>query len=202
MTSIDRRRTSKATGSGSGKITPPGSANRGSIMRRSSSVVANSTALLASGTSETKQVTERRFWDAMDTHHVLPVFASGKAYVPASFESLLVQSFYSVLTPIICDKLVCGQRTQAVMQAVVPDVLVGRKFVDLLRTLAAHHVVCFGLFRAPQSRLKADLPYLYISPTVILLTDSSRVKKSNAFFKILILAGDYYCGEGQADVVL
>ena len=30
-------------------------------------------------------------WDAMDTHHVLPVFASGRAFVPSSFESLLVQ---------------------------------------------------------------------------------------------------------------
>lgn len=128
--------------------------------------MANSTALIAATNSETKQVTERRFWDAMDTHHVLPVFASGRAYVPASFESLLVQSFYSVLTPIICDKLVCGQSKQTVMQAEIPDVLIGRKFVDLLRTFAMHNVVCFGLFRAPQSRMKADLPYLYISPTV------------------------------------
>jgi hypothetical protein len=128
-------------------------------------VVANSSALLPT-TAGDKQVTERRFWDAMDTHHVLPVFASGKAYVPASFESLLVQSFYSVLTPTICDKLVCGQSSQTVMQVEVPTNLIGRKFIDLLRTLSNHNVVCFGLFRAPQSRLKADLPYLYVSPTV------------------------------------
>lgn len=134
-------------------------------MRRASSVVANNIVLLPSANGESKSVTERRFWDAMDTHHVLPVFAAGKAYVPASFESLLVQSFYSVLTPIICDKLVCGQKNQTVMQAEVPEALIGRRFIDLLRTLSRHNVVCFGIFRAPQQRLKADLPYLYISPT-------------------------------------
>jgi hypothetical protein len=137
------------------------------VTRRNSSVVSNGSALLPTSAGD-KQITERRFWDAMDTHHVLPVFASGKAYVPASFESLLVQSFYSVLTPIICDKLVCGQNTQTVMQVDVPQVLVGRKFIDLLRKLSNHNVVCFGLFRAPQMRLKADLPYLYVSPTVCL----------------------------------
>lgn len=161
ITSIDRRRSSKLTAVGKLHSAP----SRSTLLRRSSSVVANSTALIATS-NETKQVTERRFWDAMDTHHVLPVFASGKAYVPASFESLLVQSFYSVLTPVICDKLVCGQRSQTVMQSDVPEVLVGRRFVDLLRTLATYNVICFGIFRAPQARLKAELPYLYISPTV------------------------------------
>ena len=163
MASIDRRRSSVARTSRSTKRFP-NSSQGGNKLRRASSVVANSSALTSN--SEAKQVTERRFWDAMDTHHVLPVFASGKAYVPASFESLLVQSFYSVLTPVICDKLVCGQNSQTVMQAEVPNILAGRRFMDVFRTLIKYNIICFGLFRAPQTRLKSDLPYLYISPLV------------------------------------
>merc|ERR1712000_142629 len=76
---------------------------------------------------------DNSFWDATDTHHVLPVFASARTYVPSSFESLLVQSFFGVLTPLICEKLVCGQAGQTVMQADVPISMVGRKFLDLFR---------------------------------------------------------------------
>jgi hypothetical protein len=83
---------------------------------------------------------ESRFWDATDTHHMLPVFASARAYVPSSFESLLVQSFFGVLTPLICEKLVCGQAGQIVLQADVPAKLVGRKFIDLFRSMSKFHV--------------------------------------------------------------
>jgi hypothetical protein len=31
------------------------------------------------------------FWNVTDTHHALPVFASGRAYVPLTFDSLIVQ---------------------------------------------------------------------------------------------------------------
>jgi hypothetical protein len=83
---------------------------------------------------------ESRFWDATDTHHMLPVFASARAYVPSSFESLLVQSFFGVLTPLICEKLVCGQAGQIVLQADVPSKLVGRRFLDLFRSMSKFHV--------------------------------------------------------------
>lgn len=42
--------------------------------------------VLVSGSDISEQL-----WDAMDSHHVLPVFSSAKAFVPSSFESLLVQ---------------------------------------------------------------------------------------------------------------
>lgn len=83
---------------------------------------------------------ESRFWDATDTHHMLPVFASARAYVPSSFESLLVQSFFGVLTPLICEKLVCGQAGQIVLQADVPSKLVGRRYLDLFRAMSKFHV--------------------------------------------------------------
>mmetsp|Transcript_3342 Transcript_3342/g.5229 ORF Transcript_3342/g.5229 Transcript_3342/m.5229 type:complete len:1450 (-) Transcript_3342:361-4710(-) len=107
---------------------------------------------------------ENRFWDATDTHHMLPVFASARAYVPSSFESLLVQSFFGVLTPLICEKLVCGQAGQTVMQADVPISMVGRKFLDLFRIMSYHHVICFGIYRAANPKARAILPYVYISP--------------------------------------
>ncbi|CAE7484599.1 unnamed protein product, partial [Symbiodinium microadriaticum] len=82
---------------------------------------------------------ETRFWDATDTHHMLPVFASARAYVPSSFESLLVQSFFGVLTPLICEKLVCGQAGQTVLQADIPMNMLGRRFLDLFRIMSYYH---------------------------------------------------------------
>jgi hypothetical protein len=83
---------------------------------------------------------EEAFWDPTDTHHMLPVFASARAYVPASFMSLLVQSFYGVLTPLICEKLVCGQNGQSVLQIALPPYLEGRRFLDLYRIFSYNHV--------------------------------------------------------------
>lgn len=115
----------------------------GSSTGRHNSTVSSNSILTPTSGNESKLSAERRFWDAMDTHHVLPVFAAGKAYVPASFESLLVQSFYSVLTPIICDKLVCGQKHQTVMHCKMPKKLVGRKFQDVYRLFMQYHVCLF-----------------------------------------------------------
>lgn len=36
-------------------------------------------------------------WDAFDSHHVLPVFAAARAFVPSSFESLLGTFTYLLL---------------------------------------------------------------------------------------------------------
>lgn len=87
-----------------------------------------------------EQELNENFWDAADTHHMLPIFTSARAYVPSSFESLLIQSFFSVLTPLICEKLVCGQAGQTVFQYEVPREMVGRKFIELYRLLSHHHV--------------------------------------------------------------
>ena len=87
-----------------------------------------------------EQEFNENFWDAADTHHMLPIFSSARAYVPSSFESLLIQSFFCVLTPLICEKLVCGQGAQTVLQYEIPHKMVGRKFLDLFRLLSHHHV--------------------------------------------------------------
>ena len=80
------------------------------------------------------------FWNATDTHHMLPVFAAARAYVPSSFESLLVQSFFGVLTPMMCEIFVCGQSGQSIMQIDVPEKLYGRTFLDMFRIFSYHQV--------------------------------------------------------------
>jgi hypothetical protein len=82
-------------------------------------------------------------WDAMDSHHVLPVFASAKAFVPASFESLLVQSFYLRLTPVICEKFVVGQLGQTMSSFTIPRQLIGKSFLDVFRLFIVRHAQCF-----------------------------------------------------------
>lgn len=107
---------------------------------------------------------EKVLWEDIYSHHVLPVFAAARAFVPSSFESLLVQSFYAKLTPVICEKFVCGQADQTVMQVQVPEELIGHTFLKLFRVFMFNQVLCFGLYRAPQRNLGASLPYVYISP--------------------------------------
>lgn len=45
---------------------------------------------------------ENQLWDALTTHHMLPVFAAAKAFVPTSFESLLVQVRRFLVHDIMC----------------------------------------------------------------------------------------------------
>lgn len=103
-------------------------------------------------------------WDAMETHYVLPVFASSKAFVPSSFESLIVQSFYEKLTPIICDKFVCGQKAQSMRSLKVPPTMAGRIYMDLFRLFCANNILCVAIYRAPQKSLSAVLPYIVTNP--------------------------------------
>jgi len=157
------------------------SIRRGSVMGSTMSSISNSLTHLVddaldSGFLSIFESTIEELWDAMDTHHVLPVFAAAKAYVPGSFEALLVQSYYIKLTPVICEKLVCGQFGQTMCSLPVPKELIGRRFMDLFRLFIANQVVCIGLYRAPQLKLGAALPYVYVQPpTGTILAAGDRV---------------------------
>jgi hypothetical protein len=87
-----------------------------------------------------------------------------RALLPSSFESLIVQSFYVKISPIIVEKLVCGQLRQTCHQINLPHKLEGKKFIDLFRIFLYHNVLCFGLFRAPQKLLQATTSYVFVSP--------------------------------------
>lgn len=112
-------------------------------------------------------------WDAMETHYVLPVFASAKVFVPSSFESLIVQSFYEKLTPVICDKFVCGQKAQSMRSLKIPPTLARRKYIDLFRLFCANNVICVAIYRAPQKNLGSVLPYVVTNPQPDMILSST-----------------------------
>lgn len=117
------------------------------------------------GAGDAQHHKENKLWDALTTHHMLPVFAAAKAFVPTSFESLLVQSFYLSLTPVICEKLVCGQVDQIIIQIPLPAVLDGHPFVNLFRLFMNYKVLCLGLYRsANDGESGALLSYVFLAP--------------------------------------
>lgn len=107
---------------------------------------------------------EKMLWEQVDNYNIFPVYASARVFVPSSFETLLVQSFYVKLTPLICEKFVCGQLGQTFQQADVPIALAGRQFLDLYRLFLVNNVLCMGLYRSPIRNSGALIPYVYISP--------------------------------------
>jgi hypothetical protein len=54
--------------------------------------------------------------------------------------SMLLQSFFGVLTPQLCEKLIGGQETQIMLHTHVPSAFFGRKYVDLFRALNSRRV--------------------------------------------------------------
>ena len=80
------------------------------------------------------------FWGTSDSHHTLPVFASGRAFIPSTFDSILCQSFFGVLTPVLTEKLICGQKHQTMYQIPLPSIFIGRFFVDCFRAFMSRNV--------------------------------------------------------------
>lgn len=115
-------------------------------------------------TSAKEQFHEKKLWEAIDTHYVYPVYACAKVFVPSSFETLLVQSFFVKLTPVICERFVCGQLSQTVQQVSMPASLVGRRFLDLFRLFSSSGAVALALYRAPHPDQGSLLAFVFTSP--------------------------------------
>ena len=64
-------------------------------------------------------ISDDTFWTIDDSINVLPVFASGNAYVPNTIDSLLVMSFYDSFVPRLSELLICGSNVQTLMQVPV-----------------------------------------------------------------------------------
>ena len=120
---------------------------------------------------EKRYLTEKKIWETVDSHFIFPVFASAIAFVPSSFESLLVNSFFVKLTPTICEKLVGVQGDQLVLQREIPTQLIGKRFIDVFRLYVYRGALVIGLYRAPQKKRGASLPYVYTSPPSLTLTE-------------------------------
>ena len=106
----------------------------------------------------------RNFWDLHGTHHVLPVFAAGRSYVPSSFDTLLCSSFFSSLAPLMCERLVCGEGSQTVFQEQVPGPYFDHMFVDLFRAFRSRSILVLGLYRSSSKSTGSALPYVFTSP--------------------------------------
>ena len=107
---------------------------------------------------------EKTLWEAIDTHYIFPVYACARVFVPSSFETLLVQSFFVKLTPVICERFICGQLSQTVQQMSMPRLLVGRRFIDLFRLFASSNAIILALYRAPCAKDGSLLPFVFTSP--------------------------------------
>jgi potassium large conductance calcium-activated channel subfamily M alpha protein 1 len=106
----------------------------------------------------------RNFWDLHGTHHVLPVFAAGRSYVPSVFDTLLCQSFFSSLAPLMCERLVCGEGSQTIFQEPVPSPYIDHMFVDLFRAFRSRGILVLGLYRSSLMSTGSALPYVFTSP--------------------------------------
>ena len=104
------------------------------------------------------------FWDATNSHHILPVFAAGKAFVPSTFDSLLCQSFFTNLTPLLCEAIVRGQRRQTIFLVEIPRSFTGRPYLDLFRALNSRNVLAVGLYRAKNGTHGSLLPFVLSCP--------------------------------------
>ena len=116
------------------------------------------------------------FWDATNSHHILPVFAAGKAFVPSTFDSLLCQSFFTNLTPLLCEAIVRGQRRQTIFLVDVPRSFHGRPFLDLFRALNSRNVLAIGLYRAKNVAHGSLLPFVFTCPKgEVVVAENDRV---------------------------
>mmetsp|Transcript_666 Transcript_666/g.1549 ORF Transcript_666/g.1549 Transcript_666/m.1549 type:complete len:1617 (-) Transcript_666:372-5222(-) len=104
------------------------------------------------------------FWGSMDTHHVMPVFAAGRAFVPTAFDAIFIQSFFSSYSLQTCEKLVSGDEAQMMMKMKVPSSFLDRTYVDLFRALNVRGLLVMGLYRVPHRSNEAHLSYVFTNP--------------------------------------
>ena len=133
--------------------------------RRVSSVETKEGPKLTAGGKTAAGARLASFWTPQDSHQMLSVFASGNAFVPATFDSILAQSFYTAFTPLLCERLVCGSKYQSMFQVKVPDPFVNRYFVDLYRAFMSRGLMVIALYRAPVTTDGAILPFVLTSPS-------------------------------------
>lgn len=134
--------------------------------RRVSSLEAMDNSIVGEGARKKQTAAQRleAFWTMQDSHHLLAVFASGNAFVPASFDSMLASSFYSAFLPLLAESLICGSKYQSIHQIDVPLPFIGRFFVDLFRAFQSRNLLIIAVYRAPLTSNGSILPYVFTAP--------------------------------------
>ena len=130
------------------------------------SVVSQGQKAVKMSNAPTQQSGEDDFFSILHTHHTLPVFASGRAFVPSAIENILSNSFFDVFTPLLCERLISGQKHKTMYQIDLPADFAGRRFVDLFRALLSKGIFVLALYRRPDDHDidTTMLPFVYTSP--------------------------------------
>jgi len=124
----------------------------------------------------TNAAADMSFWSSKDSHQILPVFASGNAFVPSAFDSILAQAFYTAFTPLLLERLVCGSKHQAIFQVDVPEPFIGSYFVDIFRAFLSRNLMIMAIYRAPVLQDGAILPFVFTSPYAdVLIRENDRI---------------------------
>ena len=113
----------------------------------------------------TGKALSRDFFDVGETHQMLPVFASGRAFVPSVLDTLLVNSMFDPYNPLFCERLIIGQKFQTMLQIDLPSSFVGSTFVSLFRAFISRNLYVIALYRCPNVEDSVfPLPYVYTCP--------------------------------------
>lgn len=125
---------------------------------------------------EAASVIDDTFWTIDESINMLPVFASGNAYVPNSFDSLLIQSFYDSFIPKACETFICGSDHQTMVQVPIPKAMIGCFFVDLFRAYLSRYILVMALYRGPDEADGNVLSYSLTSPPPdLILRENDRI---------------------------
>ena len=108
--------------------------------------------------------TEESIWNFSRLPKSLPIYASGKAFIADSFDSLLVQCFYRPILAQFFEALVLGQKFQTTFQIDLPVRFCGQKFSRVYRFFISRNILVMAIYRATTDENGALFPYVYLSP--------------------------------------
>ena len=68
------------------------------------------------------------------------------------------------MAPLMCERLLCGQKHKTMLQLDLPPSFVGRQFVDVFRAFLSKNLYILALRRGSSVRDKSLLPYVCTCP--------------------------------------
>ena len=81
-----------------------------------------------------------------------------------AIDTILANSYFDQFTPLICERLVCGQDLQTMYQIDIPTSFVNRKFVDIFRAFLSKRIFILAIYRSPDVMEGSLLPYVCTCP--------------------------------------
>ena len=97
-------------------------------------------------------------------HRTYSFFSSFSSSPAVAIDTILANSYFDQFTPLICERLVCGQDQQTMYQIDVPAPFVHRKFVDIFRAFLSKRIYILAIYRSPDVMEGSMLPYVCTCP--------------------------------------